>query len=105
MVRATHHARERRHRLWEIGIAEARQRGLLVLTHHSVAAEAGSAFAGLTDLVADGDGAPPEPPRDRARGPGRSGARSARRPATARRIIRVGAPAALRRLRIEPSWR
>ena len=72
--------------LWEAGVADARQRGYRVLAHRSVQAEAGFAFAGLTDLVApvfeeaaeelaaprrtaleaalllgDPDGAPPDP--------------------------------------------
>src|SRR5690242_13877914 len=38
--------------LWEAGIAEARSEGFRVLTHRSVEAEAGFAFAGLSDLVA-----------------------------------------------------
>lgn len=38
--------------LWEAGVADARQRGYRVLAHRSVQAEAGFAFAGLTDLVA-----------------------------------------------------
>jgi DNA-binding CsgD family transcriptional regulator len=38
--------------LWEAGVAEARERGYRVLAHRSVQAEAGFAFAGLTDLIA-----------------------------------------------------
>jgi DNA-binding CsgD family transcriptional regulator len=38
--------------LWEAGVAEARDRGYRVLVHRSVEAEAGFAFAGLSDLVA-----------------------------------------------------
>jgi DNA-binding CsgD family transcriptional regulator len=37
--------------LWEAGVAEARARGFRVLVHRSVQAEAGFAFAGLSDLV------------------------------------------------------
>ena len=38
--------------LWEAGVEHARQRGARVLPHRSVEAEAGFAFAGLSDLVA-----------------------------------------------------
>src|SRR5689334_15107503 len=38
--------------LWEAGVEQARERGYRVLAHRSVQAEAGFAFAGLTDLVA-----------------------------------------------------
>ena len=37
--------------LWEHGVEEAASRGLRVLAHHAVAAEAGLAFAGLADLL------------------------------------------------------
>src|SRR3954462_7800300 len=38
--------------LWQAGVEDARQRGYRVLVHRSVEAEAGFAFAGLSDLVA-----------------------------------------------------
>jgi DNA-binding CsgD family transcriptional regulator len=37
--------------LWEAGVEDARERGYRVLVHRSVEAEAGFAFAGLSDLV------------------------------------------------------
>jgi len=38
--------------LWEAGVEQARLRGFRVLAHRSVEAEAGFAFAGLSDLIA-----------------------------------------------------
>ena len=39
--------------LWEAGVEEARAAGWTVLTHRSAQAEAGLAFAGLSDLIGD----------------------------------------------------
>ncbi len=105
--------------LWEAGVEDARQRGYRVLVHRSVEAEAGFAFAGLSDLVAPvfdevaGELAAPRRAAlevalllgergRRAAGAARHRARAARRAARPRarraRARRAGRPAVARRL-------